>query len=89
MGAAALQVLHLLQKIWGSWGCRCGTAGLGDGAAHRLWMWEPGELGCDKEGLGRQELHGTVVSAVLEARGGFSENERFLNMTFGHIPKKA
>ena len=59
--------MNLLQKVWGSWGCRCGIAELCDGAACRLQLWEPGKLGCDKEGLGRQELHGTVVLAVLEA----------------------
>lgn len=38
-----------------------------NGAACSLWLWQPGRLGYDKEGLRRQDLHGTVVSAVPEA----------------------
>lgn len=53
------------------------------------------QAGWDVTGVGleRQELHRTVVSAVLKALGRFLENETIVDMTsdgrnFGYAPKK-
>jgi len=42
----------------------------------RLWLQELGKLRSDRDGVGRKELHETVMAAVLKALGGFSENKK-------------
>lgn len=78
VGTTTLHILNLLQETCGSWGCSCGMAGLCNRAAQRLWLWEPGRLGCDKEGLGRQEF---TTGCGVSCAGGVRGTLRKLNIS--------